>query len=142
MKGGLTIDLVEIAFRGLAASYWLALAIPFILAIKVRVPESPLPRAGVLVFGSAAAMSLAVIAVWYALDLVLIEFLQDLDRDGDGVWSEAEEATWSARERAHYELAIDDGARNLFALYVYPVFSLTYSAIVIGGWMLFTAWRE
>lgn len=142
MTGVAVLDIVEIASLGLAASYWLALAIPFLLAIRVRVPESPLPRAGILLFVSAAAMSLMVFGFWYALDLALAEFLQDLDRNGDGVWSDAEKATWSERERAQFEFAIDDGARNLFALYVYPVFSLTWSAIVIGGWMLFTAWRK
>jgi hypothetical protein len=137
-----TADPVEILSLVLAASYWLALAIPIILVIKVRTPRSPLPRAGILLFVSAAAMSLTVICCWYALDLALLDLLQDLDRNGDGVWSDAERATLSARERAQYELLVDDGARNLFALYVYPIFSLTYSSVVVGGWMLFTVWRD
>lgn len=138
----MTAGVVEIASLALAASYWLALAIPFVLVFKVRAPESRLVRAGVLLFASAAAMSLTVVCCWYALDFALLDLLRELDRNGDGVWSDAERATWSAREHARFALVVDDGARNLFALYVYPVFSLTYSAIVVGGWMLFGVWRD
>jgi hypothetical protein len=137
-----TADPVGILSLVLAASYWLAPAIPIVLVVKLRTPRSPLPRAGILLFASAAAMSLAVICCWYALDIALLDLLEDLDRNGDGVLSDAERAAWSERERAQYELFVDDGARNLFALYVYPVFSLTYSAVVVGGWMLFTVWRD
>lgn len=138
----MTADPVEIASLVLAASYWLAMAIPLVLVIRVRAPASLLARAGILLFISAAAMSLTVVCCWYALDLALLDMLSELDRNGDGILGDAEQASWSARESARYALFVDDGARNLFALYVYPVFSLTYSAIVVGGWILFTIWRD
>ena len=133
---------IEIASYALTAGYFLALAIPLLLVFVVRRPAALLPRAALLLFGSAAAMSLLVICLWWFLDDALIEQLQALDRNGDGIWSESEEAALSESERAWYQLALDDGARNLFALYVYPVFSLTYSTIVIGGWLLVTVYRR
>ena len=138
----MTAGTVEIASLVLAASYWLAMAIPLVLVARVRTPESRLVRAGILLFASSALMSLTVIGCWYALDLALLDLLRELDRNGDGLWSDAERATWSALERERYALVVDDGARNLFALYVYPVFSLTWSAIVVGGWILFEIWRD
>jgi len=133
---------IEFASHALTAGYFLALAIPIVLVLKVRRPAALLPRAVLLLFGSAVIMSLTVICLWWFLDDALTDHLQALDRNGDGIWSESEENSWSERERAYYQLALDDGARNLFALYVYPVFSLTYSAIVIGGWMLFIVFRR
>jgi hypothetical protein len=133
---------IEIASHALTAGYFLALAIPVLLVFGVRRPVALLPRAVLLLFGSAAIMSLTVICLWWFLDHALTDQLPALDRNGDGNWSQSEQASWSERERACYELALDDGARNLFALYVYPVFSLTYSTIVIGGWMLFVVLRR
>ncbi|HKJ53917.1 MAG TPA: hypothetical protein VKB27_20665 [Gammaproteobacteria bacterium] len=133
---------IEFASHALTAGYLLALAIPIMLVARVRRPAALLPRTVLLLFGSAAIMSLLVISLWWFLDDALTDQLQALDRNGDGTWSESEQDSWSERERAYYRLALDDGARNLFALYVYPVFSLTYSAIVIGGWMLFGIYRR
>ncbi|MGD8841821.1 MAG: hypothetical protein PVI70_19590 [Gammaproteobacteria bacterium] len=133
---------IEIASFALTAGYFLALAIPFLLLFAVRRPAALLPRAALLLFGSAAAMSLLVICLWWYLDDALIDYLRVLDRNGDGIWSESEVASFSESERAWYQLALDDGARNLFALYVYPVFSLTYSTVVIGGWLLFIVFRR
>lgn len=133
---------VDIASFLLNAGYFVALAIPFLLPVVVRRPAALLPRAALLLFGSAAAMSLTVICLWWFLDNALVDHLQALDRNGDGIWSESEQASWSERERAYYQLALDDGARNLFALYVYPLFSLTYSVVVVGGWLLFIVFRR
>lgn len=133
---------IEILSAALTAGYFLAMAIPPAMVFAVRRPTALLPRALILVFGSAAAMALLVVCLWWLLDAALIEHLQSLDRDGDGSWSSAEESGWSDRERAHFQMAFADGARNLFALYVYPVFALTYSLIVVGLWLLFSAWRR
>lgn len=133
---------IEILSTALTAGYFIAMAIPPAMVFSVRRPAALLPRALLLVFGSAAAMALLVACLWWLLDEALIEHLQSLDRDGDGSWSAAEESGWSERERAYFEMAFADGARNLFALYVYPVFALTYSVIVVGLWLLLSAWRR
>lgn len=52
---------IEILSTALTAGYFLAMAIPPAMLLCVRRPAAPLPRALLLVFGSAAAMALLVV---------------------------------------------------------------------------------
>ena len=57
---------------------------------------------------------------------------QSLDRDGDGVFSPEEEASWTDSEKRAYDMHIADGARNVFGYLLSPLFASLYAAVIFS----------
>ncbi len=77
-------------------------------------------------------MSGLVIIRWYCYDLYLEYQISFLDRDGDGIWSNIEQASWSQEERKYHDKYFADGGRNVFAIFMFPIFSFVYSILTIS----------
>jgi hypothetical protein len=80
--------------------------------------------------------SLVVALFWSALfvaDYLLELQIAPLDLDGDGIWSPAEEATWTAEDRRRLAAHFGDGGRNVFALLVPPVVAIYASGLWLAA---------
>jgi hypothetical protein len=77
-------------------------------------------------------MSTIVIFRWYIYDLYLDYQVSFLDRDNDGMWSGVEQETWSEEEIKYYNAHFADGGRNVFAIFMFPIFSFIYSTLSIS----------
>ena len=90
---------------------------------------------------SATIMSGAVVVNWKVSDWYIDSKVALMDRDGDGFYSKEEESTWSPQERQYMEIHIGDGARNVFALIIFPMFSMLYSLVVsLAYWVVVGVW--
>lgn len=128
---------LDIASWSYTGSFFLSLAIPFIVYLKLTPSIRHIIKTLGSVLLSAVSMSLLVFAAWAALDFVLSMHLDALDRNGSEVWTQEEMSTWSQKDWHYYELAMSDGGRNVFAIFVFPLVALAYSTIVILGFGLF-----
>ncbi|WP_339846667.1 hypothetical protein [uncultured Halopseudomonas sp.] len=106
------------------------LFVPFLLAYPIRGRFDSKRGLVLTIFLSAALMSGVVIANLAYNDWVLDQEIAVLDRDGDGFWSEEEEASWTEGEQRLMQSYIGDGGRNGFAVIIFPIFSFFYSTIV------------
>lgn len=123
---------VEFANQLYTGAYFVALFVPFIIRASGGFRKTSVIRTIFGVMLSAFIMATLVIAAWYSLDLALEQHLSTLDKDGDSVWTEEEQRSWSETDWRYYHLAIGDGGRNVFAVFVFPIFSVIYPALVFG----------
>ena len=112
--------------------YGLLSLVPLLVSALVR---KRFLRAGgffLSVLLSSSLMTSAVVVSWLVHDRNLALRIETLDRNGDGVWSRTEEATWTPQERKDLESHINDGGRNVFAAVIFPVLSVLYSLLSAG----------
>lgn len=119
-----TIQVIHIAV------YIVLSFVPIAVAYKVRKRLTGVGGFGLVVVLSSVLMSGVVIAQWLGYDSYLDYRVSPLDRNGDGFWSDDEEATWSEEDHKNMDLYIGDGGRNVFAVIIFPMFSFAYSFIV------------
>ena len=124
--------ILEATSWGYTISIFTVLVIPFFAHFKQRKLKNKLVNSMVNMAISFFCMSIIVVAAWYILDLALDSHLNALDRDGDTIFSKQEQSTWSKRDWQFYDFAIGDGGRNVFAVFVFPVFAACYSFIIIA----------
>ncbi len=79
---------------------------------------------------SVVLMTGLILALWWVDNWQLAQQIAPLDRDGDGFWSTAEQATWTAQDHKNMAAYIGDGGRNVFAFAIAPAFALMYSGMV------------
>lgn len=91
---------------------------------------------------SATLMSAAVIVRWLGYDWYLEQQIAPLDRNGDGVWTPDEEATWTQEDKRNMDAYFGDGGRNVFAAIIFPAFSAAYSLAVVTIYWLFMALKQ
>jgi len=105
------------------------LFVPIYIFHKLRYKYNGVTLFTFSIFLSVIIMSSVVILRWYSYDLYLDYQVSFLDRDGDGIWSNIEQATWSNKEKEYHHLYFSDGGRNVFAIFMFPIFSLMYSIL-------------
>lgn len=108
----------------------LTLVIPLITTALVRKRLSGAAAFLCIVVVSSLAIYGLIVAQWWTHNGYLEQQIAPLDRDGDGFWSDAEKATWTEQDHRHMAAYIGDGGRNVFALWVAPVWALLYSTVV------------
>lgn len=130
------MSFIQILYIGM---YILLLSVPFLATFYVRKRFKSALGVVIVVSISALLMSSVVITQWLASDWYLESKIEKLDRDGDGIWSPEETASWTAEDKKNMGAYIGDGGRNVFAAIIFPMFSLVYSFLVaISYWLL--AW--
>ena len=122
--------------------YGALLFVPIVLSALVRKRYVRIDGFLISVVLSSVLMSSTVIATWLVFDWRLEKKIAVLDRDGDGFWSPDEEASWTEEERHNMEVYIGDGGRNVFAVIIYPVFSVAYSFIVVGVYWFVSVFKK
>ena len=75
-------------------------------------------------------MSLTVVTLWLTYDLYLAYKLDLLDINGDGTWSNKEMESWTEEDHNNLKRYYGDGGRNVFAVFIFPIFALVYSFLV------------
>jgi len=85
---------------------------------------------------SALIMSFVVIVRWLGYDWYLEQQIAPLDRNSDGFWTLDEEATWTEQDFKNMSIYIGDGGGNVFAIFIYPAFSLLYSTLIVSLYWL------
>ena len=75
-------------------------------------------------------MAVTVFALWLGYDLYLSYKMGLLDIDGDGIWSNQEMESWTEEDHNIMKRYYGDGGRNVFAVFIFPIFSLAYSLLV------------
>lgn len=110
----------------------IALLVPIFVFYKLRTNFTGFTLYTYSIFISFFIMSSIAILRWYGYDLYIDYQISFLDYDGDGVWSSLEQSTWSDEENKYRDIYFNDGGRNVFALVIFPIFSLFYSIIIIS----------
>jgi hypothetical protein len=124
-----------------AVIHSLLLVVPFGVAYWIRKRTTSVLGFILIVGVSSVLMSSVVITQWLGYDLYLDHKVEMLDRNGDGFWSAEETLTWSISEQRYVDSYIGDGGRNVFAVIIFPVFSLVYSLLasllyLLVAWLL------
>ncbi len=121
---------IEFASNVYSYAYFVALFIPILVRAGIGMQEKRIIRIALWWLVSASAMAILVIAAWKYLDISLEQHLLALDRNGDSVWTDEEQKSWSKTDWSYYNLAMADGGRNVFSFFVFPIFSLIYTFII------------
>ncbi len=108
------------------------LSVPVVICVGIRKRFQGVKGFALAVAISAALMSGVVIVQWLGYDWYLEQQIAPLDRNGDGVWTPDEEATWTSEDKRNMEAYFGDGGRNVFAAILFPAFSTAYSLMVAG----------
>ena len=106
------------------------LLVPWATAALVRKYVAGFGAAVLTVGISVVLMTGLILALWWVDNWQLAQQIAPLDRDGDGFWSTAEQATWTAQDHKNMAAYIGDGGRNVFAFAIAPAFALMYSGMV------------
>ena len=93
--------------RGIGFKYWL---LSFVLSWVVMV--------------------ITVLALWFGYDCYLSYKMSLLDTNSDGIWSNQEMESWTEDDHNTMNRYYGDGGRNVFAVFIFPIFSLVYSLFV------------
>jgi hypothetical protein len=112
------------------AIYISLLTVPFFIAYKFRKRIRSFTGICLVVGLSSTLMSSVVIMLWLGNDWYLDVKIAQLDRNGDGFWSDSETKTWSPDEQKLMDSYIGDGGRNVFAAIIFPFLSVAYSILV------------
>ena len=115
------------------------LAVPVVVCFVIRKRFQGVQGFALAVVISAALLSGAVIVQWLSYGWYLEQQIAPLDRNGDGVWTPEEEATWTEEDKRNMDTFIGDGGRNVFAAIVFPVLSAAYSLTVVTVYWIFMA---
>ncbi|GAA6136245.1 hypothetical protein NBRC116188_30360 [Oceaniserpentilla sp. 4NH20-0058] len=130
------MEFIQALYIGL---YAVLLVVPFCVAYYFRKRFTGILSLLSVIAISAILMSGIVIAQWLGYDWYLGYKIAPLDRDGDGIWSADEAATWPPEDHKNMDSYIGDGGRNVFAAIIFPLFSLVYStAATLFYWLI--AW--
>ncbi|NQD36872.1 hypothetical protein HPT27_07520 [Permianibacter sp. IMCC34836] len=111
--------------------YLLLLLTPFIVLFFIKKSRNGYARLVISALLSAAFMSGVVIVNWFGYDFYLEQRIAPLDRNGDGIWTPEEEATWTEEDRKALSAHLSDGGRNVFSVFIFPIFSVVYSCIAV-----------
>lgn len=123
--------------------YILLLVLPVILSYVVRKKLQGVGGYFLTAIFSALLMTSTVVYTWLNFEVKLEEKVAVLDRDGDGSWSKEEKATWTLEEKSDLDVFMGDGGRNVFAAIIFPIFSVVYSALVVGiYWLISIIWNR
>ena len=114
--------------------YGVLLLVPVALSLFIRKKNQGIVGYFCTVILSTALMSGTVIGFWLWSDWSLENKVKVLDRNGDGVWSPQEEATWSSEEKEILQAHMGDGGQSVFAAIVFPIFSIIYSLVLVGSY--------
>jgi hypothetical protein len=106
------------------------LLIPILASIFVRKRARGIKGFMLVIAISSVLMSSIAIAQVVIYNWTLEQKIAPLDRNGDGFWTPDEEATWSERDQKNLSGYMGDGGRNVFAAFVFPIFSILYSFVV------------
>ena len=118
--------------------FGLTLYIPIYVFMKIRNNFNGLALFTFSIFLSVILMSTIMILRWWFYDLYLDYQISFLDLDHNGIWTPEETATWSTKEKGIYHAYFADGGRNVFAIFMFPIFSVFYSLISITIYGLYT----
>ena len=112
-------------------AFWtLILAVPFLVSKFSRKKFKRLKYLLFVVTISSFLMSGAVAARTVHLKWQLEQQTRPMDRNGDGVLSPDEEATWTPEEKRASLRRFSDSGRIVFAAIIFPAFSVIYSLLV------------
>jgi hypothetical protein len=117
------------------------LVVPFLAAYKVRGRFKGVAGFCIVVSLSSVIMSSSVIGLWLGNDWYLEAKVAELDRDGDGFWSDNETESWTQDEQKTMDSYIGDGGRNVFSVIIFPIFSFIYSIAVASIYWLVAIFR-
>ncbi len=117
------------------------LVTPLVITYKVRERFSGFAGFGISVCLSSIFMSGVVVALWLGNDWYLDIQIAELDRDGDGFYSDRETETWTSDEKRTMDRYIGDGGRNVFAAIIFPIFSIVYSIFAVSIYCLVSTLR-
>ena len=116
---------------------WLCIfSSPILICILVRKKSVRFKAWLVAFIISWVVMAITVFALWLGYDLYLSYKLELLDIDGDGSWSNKEMETWTEEDHNTMKRYFGDGGRNVFAVFIFPIFSLVYSLLVTAMYWL------
>lgn len=107
------------------------LLIPIFVSFVIRKRLQGVKGFFLVVAISSVIMSTITIAQVVIYNWNLEQKIAPLDRNGDGFWTPDEEATWTEQDHKNMRAYIGDGGRNVFAVFVFPIFSLLYSFLVV-----------
>lgn len=83
------------------------------------------------------SMVITVCVLWLGYDLYLSYKTALLDIDGNGMWSNQEMESWTKDDHNTLNRHIGDGGRNVFALFIFPIFSFAYSLMItVVYWLI------
>lgn len=122
---------IDTAIQLRIIGYVLFLVVPFVFLYLKGFSRKPF-HVLVKVVLSVVAMYLAIVVPLGNLNHQLDSIVRSLDRDGDGLISQAEMATWTEQEKRANEMWVGDGARNVFGYLVAPIFATAYTATIFG----------
>ncbi len=121
------------------------LSMPFLVIVTVRERFNGFIGFALCAVLSSVLMATPGVVIWLGIDYHFEQKVAPLDRDGDGFWSDDEEATWTKEEKKHleqYKRYIGDNGRNVFALVLFSIFSTCFSFLVVSGWWLIAYFKQ
>lgn len=119
-------------------AYIIVLLIPILVCYLIRKTSISFHAWLKAFLFSWVVMVTSILMLWLGYDWYLEYRLDLLDLDGDGFHSNEEISLWTQQELKIEKEFYSDGGRNVFAVFIFPIFAFIYSIVITCMYWIIT----